>query len=289
MKVVVVGGSGLLGSVFGQVLSAEGALSASFTSKTLDITDPVSVQKQLSAQLPFDVLINCAAKAHVDQCETDQEQALAVNAIGVGLLANFCEKYGQTMVHFSTDYVFDGQKEGPYTELDRPNPQNYYGLTKWQGEQAVRALDRHYLFRIQWLYGPFGRHFVDTVLSMAQSGRPMTMVHDQWGSPTYTQEIVKGVLAALKHAVPFGTYHLVNQGYATWYQFTQEIFRVANLHVELEPILTSMLNRPAKRPLNGCLDTQKFCNLGVFQPLGWQAAFSDYFPNRQKSSTITAQ
>jgi len=274
-SIAVIGKNGLLGSAFCTSLDRSGATYFSFSSQDLDILSPSSIKQALSLCPNLAVVINCAAYTQVDMAETEMVPATQLNTEAPAHLARYCDSSDLVLVHFSTDYVFNGQQVLPYRETDLPDPINFYGRSKWQGEQSVQyILKRHYIFRIQWLYGPQGSHFVSTMLRLAETRASVSVVDNQFGSPSYSLDIAAYVLDFLRRQAPFGTYHLANSGYCSWFEFACEIFRLKSISVPVHPVSEYPL--PAKRPSNGRLDIEKFGLVSGQSPRSWQMALAAF-------------
>ncbi|MGE4170270.1 MAG: dTDP-4-dehydrorhamnose reductase [Candidatus Margulisiibacteriota bacterium] len=272
---LITGAGGMLAKAFRTLLPASQVIAAD--SKTLDVTDAVAIEKALDAG-PLRAVIHCAAYTQVDACETNIEKALLVNGTAVGHLALACAKRGIPLVHFSTDYVFDGEKPSAYVEDDVCSPINRYGESKWAGEQALQAVAQHhpnwpyFIFRIQWLYGAGGVHFVDTIARLAKEKGALSVVRDQWGSPSWTLDIAASVLSFLQRPGPRGIYHLANQGYTTWYDLTVMVLAELGIPCQLTPVDSSAFPRPAKRPHQSSLSIGRFLGTGAKPPLHWRDA-----------------
>jgi dTDP-4-dehydrorhamnose reductase len=219
----------------------------------LDVTDRDAVEKAVDAIAP-ELIVNAAAMTAVDACETDTDQAWATNALAVRHLAEAAERVGARLVHFSTDYVFDGTADRPYTEWDRTNPQSMYGRSKLGGEQELRPGDL--CIRVSWLAGEHGPNILKTVLALAADGRTLRFVDDQRGSPSFTRDV-----ADLTHRLvdlgATGIYHGANQGDVSWYEYVGDILEAAGRRrTQVEPIATVDLDppRPAPRPAYSVLD-----------------------------------
>ena len=225
--------------------------------KELDICNSEAVHAAVCSLKP-DVVVNCAAYTLVDACETEQEKAFAVNAVGVKNLALACRQAGSLLVHISTDYVFDGTKQAPYTETDIPHPLSVYGQSKRAGEQYVQEiLEQYVIIRSSWLYGRGGNNFITTILRLAQDKKELNVVHDQRGSPTWTRDLSRA-LKALLDSNARGMYHVCNQGNCTWYEYALRIVERAGLGVTVCPMTTDQLQRPAPRPSYSVLDCSRF-------------------------------
>lgn len=237
----------------------------------LDITDFHSVISVISEQKP-DIVIHCAAYTNVDRAEEDYETAHKINATGTENLAKVCGEKNITLVYISTDYVFSGKEIKILKPTDDTNPLNNYGLTKWQGEQAVRKYcKKYYIARTAWLYGIHGRNFVETMISLADKPE-LKVVDDQVGCPTWTVELCNGIIKLLSGKA-FGTYHVCGGGQTSWYGFAKEIFNLSGLNVNLKPCTTDEFPRPAERPAYSVMD-----NGGLCRP--WQDALKDYITIR---------
>jgi len=230
-------------------------------------------------------VINCAAYTAVDQAESDEETAYRVNAQGPANLAAWCRDSGATLIHISTDYVFDGTATNPYVELAIPNPLSAYGRTKVAGERLVQeALSRHIIVRTAWLYGTRGRNFVFTMLKLMREGSPIRVVNDQKGSPTYAAHLAAALCEFVRRECSaYGIYHFTNGGETTWYGFAVEIHRSAadagllRRGCEIRPISTEEYRTRARRPGYSVLSTEKIRReLGLDIP-AWQRGLEDFF------------
>jgi dTDP-4-dehydrorhamnose reductase len=219
----------------------------------LDICDPARVEAALDRALP-DLVLNAAAYTDVDGAETDAEAAFAGNARGPQILAAATARRGISLLHISTDYVFDGEAGRPYDETDPTGPRTVYGRSKLEGEEAVRrANPRHFVVRTSWLYAAEGRNFPLTMLEHAE--RPeVRVVDDQFGSPTFAPHLAEGLLA-LVETEAWGTYHLAGRGVASWHQLASELYRLLGIETPVRPVKTSEFPRPAKRPRFSALTT----------------------------------
>lgn len=270
MKILVTGANGMLGQDLCPILEDVGAFVIETDADTLDITKADVVEQALSDVHP-DMVIHCAAYTNVDKAEEDLETAKLINVTGTENIAKVCGKLEIPLVYISTDYVFDGTKTEPYTPADRTNPINNYGLTKLLGEEAVKKYcEKYYIARTSWLYGHYGKNFVETMLAAAEKGA-LKVVDDQVGCPTWTVELANGILKLLSK--PYGTYHVCGSGSTSWYGFAQEIFKQAGVGVDLKPCTTEEFPRPAKRPQYSIMDNEKLCR-------NWQVALHDYLELR---------
>lgn len=255
MNVLLTGASGMLAPAFLNKQPRGWKLHAA-NRETLDICDPVAVQECVRAFRPI-LILNCAAFTRVDDCEVEVARAQAVNGAGPRHLAEAAKAVGAKLVHFSSDYVFDGTQDRPYDEADTAHPLSVYGASKWEGECHVRnTLDDHLILRTQWLYGKGGRHFVEAILHRADRNEALRVVNDQIGSPTWTEDLSEATLALID-AGARGTYHLVAAGHCSWYDFACQILREAGRDVAITPCTTAEFPRPARRPARGVLSTAK--------------------------------
>jgi len=282
MKVLLVGGKGLLGSNIAPVLEKSFDLTICDLD-TWDITDKISGENHIEEYRP-DVLINLAAITDVDGCEDAKELAERVNAHGAGILADLCRERNVRFVHISTDYVFDGKKTIPYKEDDPPNPMCVYGTTKLMGERAV--LDRNpssLIIRAQWLYGKGGENFITKVVKIARQTGALRVVNDQKGSPTYAKDLAEPLVSLIEKGKT-GIYHLANSGSCTWFDFAGEIFRLLEIDVVITPISSDELERKAKRPLYSVFDMWKFQKDTGMKMRPWQEALREYIATTGEKS-----
>lgn len=259
MKILITGSKGQLGSSLHRELEKDPEIEAVYTDyDTLDITNRAAVTRFMTDNR-FDIVINCAAYTAVDKAETDEILAAALNTGAVGNLAEAAVKTGARVIHISTDYVFSGQGFRPYEENDEPYPQGIYGRTKLEGEALLTSFCQNaMIIRTAWLYSEFGKNFVKTMLSLAETRPEINVVADQIGSPTYAGDLAKAIHRIIRHDkwTP-GIYHFTNEGVASWYDFTKAIFEIAGKDTKVNPIPTSAYPTPAKRPLYSVLSKAK--------------------------------
>lgn len=276
MKILVTGANGQLGTDLMNHFSQSHDEAHGFDVDTLDITD---IEQTISAvrSLKPDAIINCAAYTNVDGCEEQADLAYKINAIGTRNLAVAANETAARLLHISTDFVFDGTAKKPYLEFDAVNPLSVYGKSKLAGEELVRQLcPRHYILRTAWLYGRNGNNFVKTMLKLGAEKKTLTVVDDQVGSPTFTLDLVKSIDTVLRSDA-YGTYHATNNGQCSWNDFAKRIFELASLPVEVLPISTEQLARPAARPKYSVL--QNFMLEAQFGHVmrEWDKALGEYF------------
>ena len=273
--VLVTGAKGMLGQDLCPILEDNGYNVIETDIHNLDITKSDMVNEVLSKENP-DIVIHCAAYTNVDKAEEDIETARLINAKGTENVAKACQKNDIAMVYISTDYVFDGgiktERTSPYKPTDSTAPLNNYGLTKWEGEEAVRNnLKKYYICRTSWLYGHHGKNFVETMLSLSDKPE-LKVVDDQVGCPTWTVELANAIVNIIEKNL-YGTYHTCGGGSTSWYNFAKEIFKQAGLNVNLVPCTTSEFPRPATRPAYSVMDNGGLCR-------NWKLALKDYMALR---------
>ncbi|MBX4137154.1 dTDP-4-dehydrorhamnose reductase [Pseudomonas sp. S5F11] len=262
LKILITGQHGQVSQALQQRLPPLGELIV-LGREQLDLTNVDQIRQQVRAHRP-DLIINAAAHTAVDQAESEPEVAFAINAIAPGILAEEAKALGAPLIHYSTDYVFDGSKPAPYTETDTPNPLGVYGQSKLAGEQAIAAVGgEHLILRTSWVYSNHGKNFLLTMQRLLQEKPQMRIVADQIGAPTWAGTIADSTRALIEHwqagaAGAWGVYHLTAQGETSWFGFAEAIGEhlrtTGKACSELEPIPSSAYPTPAKRPLNSRLD-----------------------------------
>lgn len=280
MRLLVVGSNGQLGTDMVRVLWGAGHEVGGVDLPDIDITDRDSTNMAMGTRPAVDVIVNCAAYTDVDACEENRDAAFAVNAGGVECLALAARAIDASMVHISTDYVFDGTGKVPYTESDRTNPQTVYGESKLEGEERLsRVLEKHYILRPAWLYGMHGNNFVKTMRKLSvrkvRDGQSLPVVSDQFGTPTYTIDVCKQV-AALLPTGEYGLYHCTNQGECSWYDFARHIAMSDGTDVKVVPCSTEEFPRPAPRPHYSVLENSRLQTLGIDVMRHWKEAYDAF-------------
>lgn len=273
MRIFLLGKSGLLGSAIFSVLRNIHALAAP-TSAECDVTNPEALRKACITSHP-EIIINATGYTAVDQAASDREACFRLNVDSVRYLAEFAKSFNIPLLHFSTDYVFDGKKSDGYLESDAPHPLSVYGESKAESEKIVTSLKKYYLIRTSWLYGPNGKNFVDTILEKVERGETLRVVNDQRGCPTLTLDLAQA-FPALFSGKSYGIYHIVNDGEATWFEVAQEIFKILGVPQKIIPITSKELSRPALRPQNSVLLNTKLPHLRH-----WKTALADYLQPKQ--------
>jgi len=278
MRIVVIGADGQLGSELVSTLARDEVFPLYYPE--FDVTRLDRMRSVLQALRP-DAVVNTAAFHRVDECEDDPETSFRVNAIAVRDLARLGSEFGFVLIHFSTDYVFDGRKKAPYSESDPPNPLNVYAVSKLAGEFFVRALiERHFLIRSCGLFGQAscrekGYNFVDRMIALAEEGRPLRVVDDQWVSPTSAAELAERT-SDLIRTNHYGLYHLTSEGQCTWYEFAREIFALLDRRPRLEPVDSKTFAAKARRPLYSVLENKRAKETGLRDFSPWNDALKAY-------------
>ena len=275
MKILITGANGMLAKSVRARLKEGNELICTDVAN-LDITDEEAVMKFVEENKP-EYIVNCAAFTAVDKAEEVYDLAEKINANGPGNLAKAAKAVDATLVHISTDYVFDGDLDVTklYVETDAVGPVTVYGKTKLHGEEQVKAnTDKYYIFRTAWLYGD-GNNFVRTMLKLGNEKDEISVVADQHGSPTYAEDLANIIAEAIEKKIPYGLYHSTNQGFTTWYDFTKKIFELADIKCNVKPVTSEEFIRPAKRPKNSKLNKQKLLDQGVTVP-EWEDGLKRY-------------
>lgn len=285
MRILLLGAYGMLGTDVRNVMLEAGHEVIALSHADIDLRDHATLADVFVSHPGVEWVINCAAYTKVDQAESEEALAFAVNGEAVSYLASVCVDQKIPLIHFSTDYVFNGEKSSPYTEDDDCDPINKYGASKRAGEHGfLESGVSGYLLRIQWLYGQSGVHFLQRISELAQKHPRLSIVSDQWGSPTWTWHVAQAVLALVTHRPEDGIYHFSNDGFCTWFEYAQFFLEAQNLSCELTPIGSEDYPTPAKRPKNSRLDCSKFWNLNIYTPPTWQEAVVEYLKKGAPSS-----
>lgn len=278
MRVLVTGGNGQLGTALGDVLKSEEVLLTD--TDTMDITNPAQIEKVFAEVRP-DFLVHGAAYTDVDGCEKNPDLAKSVNSNGTANLAEACRKNNCAMIYISTDYVFNGTKKEPYTEDNKPNPKSVYGETKLVGEEATKKVSRWYVLRTSWLYGE-GKNFVRTMLSLSEKMDEIKIVSDQFGRPTWANDLAKAIYDVVKNRPESGIYHVTGDGpIISWADFTKKIFEITGKNTKVIPISTAEYlsdktdRKIAPRPAYSALDLAKSKNAGIYIS-AWGSSLTKY-------------
>ncbi|NDY55379.1 dTDP-4-dehydrorhamnose reductase [Desulfovibrio sulfodismutans] len=276
-KIIVLGGvTGLLGVPLTQALRHAGHAVLPTTRATLDPFDREAVRAAV-ADFAADWIVNTVAYTAVDKAEDEPDEAARLNRVLPGNLARVCLETGAGLVHYSTDFVFDGKKTSPYLETDPVSPQSVYGKTKLAGERAIleTGLERYLILRTAWLFGPGKTNFVEKILGLAKTRDVLKVVHDQIGSPTSTLDLAANTTALLD-AGGTGLFHLVNSGRASWCELASEAVSTAGINCEVLPITSADYPQKAKRPAYSVLDIGKFAQVVGYSPRPWVQALREY-------------
>lgn len=275
MKVLVTGSSGQLGYDVVKEGNSRGLEMYGTSSRILDITNKQSVFQYITELKP-NVIIHCAAFTAVDKAEDDKDSCYDVNVNGTKYLAEAAKLIGAKFVYISTDYVFDGQGNEPFTENDIPKPVGYYGFTKYEGENIVQSiLENWFIVRISWVFGLNGNNFIKTMLRLSETMEELKIVGDQFGSPTYTFDLSRLLLDMIQ-TDSYGIYHASNEEFCTWAEFAQEIFKLVNKNVKVNSITTEEYPTRAVRPKNSRMSKQKLIDNGFFTLPTWKDALGRY-------------
>ncbi len=277
MRVFVTGAGGQVGREVARALSRESLYLA--THETDDVAD-VRIVEAIVRERP-DLVIHAAAMTGVDACERRPDDARRVNELGAGFVARGAAKAGAYLVSISTDYVFDGEKGSAYVESDAPAPINIYGASKLAGERAVlQETDRACIVRTSWVFGEGKRHFITMVMNRIRQGEPVRAVVDKFGSPTFTKDLVAAILrlADLKMS---GIFHVAGAGVCNWFEYAEAIIRAAEAPCLVVPIAFADLDRPAMRPANSALASERLAAIGITMR-GWREMVEDYLRTHER-------
>jgi len=282
MKIVILGVGGRLGAALLREYREKYDI-AGFNHAELDLANLDDVRGKLGA-MNFDVLINAAAFTNVDACETERDRAFLINAEAPGVLAEICSEKDAKLIHFSTDYVFDGEKRAPYTEEDLANPISAYGESKLAGEKNVLAAeDGHLVVRVSWVFGPDRPSFIDAMIKRAQQDEKIDAISDKFSTPTYTHDIAPMLPQFFDRGVAGGILHFANAGKCTWQEYAQwalDCCHNAGISLKARTVgalkLSEMTNWVARRPVYSVLSTAKYTELTGTAPRAWRDAVADY-------------
>lgn len=284
----ITGASGMLGRHISEKISAAG-ISHISTDLDVNISDP-SIVSDFISRNTFSWIINCSAYTAVDLAEDERDKAFAVNAIGARNIAAAAKAKGAKLIHFSTDYVFPGLKESGYDESDETGPSSVYGASKLAGEYEIISLyEKYFIFRISWLYGPYGKNFVHTMLNLFEQRDELNVVNDQFGSPTYTGEVADFIVKLIKSdSSAYGIYHLSGEGMTNWHEFALVIYKQAVKHgktgksLKINPVDSSKYPQKAKRPAYSYMLKDKLINTFSYHPLNWRDTLEEYIKSIHK-------
>ena len=288
MRILVTGKNGQLGQSINKLINIEAKTKYNPNSnefifvgrEELDLSSKSSIDNYFNNNDNFDIIINCAAYTAVDKAEEEQELANQVNHLAVGQLARIANQQKAKLIHISTDYVFDGDGDNPYSETDKTSPINIYGKTKLAGEKALQEImpTNAIIIRTSWVYSEYGNNFVKTMLRLGKEKDEISVVSDQIGSPTYATDLAEAILTivnnknCLDKQQSTEVYHYSNEGRISWYDFAREIFRIAKIDCKVNPITTNQYPIPAKRPKNTLINKDKISHRFNIDIFDWRKA-----------------
>jgi len=273
-RIVVTGAAGQLGTAIVRDFGARGDV-VPLTRQDVELTDAAAVERRIAAARP-DVVINCAAFNDVDGAEDRAVEAMQVNAGAVRAMARACRDTGALFVHYGTDFVFDGKASQPYTEDDEPSPQSVYGCSKLLGDWFAADAPRHYVLRVESLFGGARRRSsIDRIVDAIAAGQPARVFADRTVSPSFVQDVADATWRLIDTSAPFGLYHCVNEGHATWHALAEEIVRLLGREARLVPVRVADVQMRARRPQYAALSNEKLRRAGVDMP-AWQDSLARY-------------
>lgn len=278
-NILVTGSTGQLGSDVVKELLKRGYSTLSPNRSEFNLCSEDSIRNYI-LNSNCEAIVHCAAYTQVDKAEDEKDLCIKINATATKHIVKCAKILDIPMIYISTDYVFDGTKDGEYTENDETNPINIYGESKLAGEKYVQEiLDKYYIVRTSWVFNINGKNFIETMLRLSKANNQLSIVNDQIGSPTYTKDLSR-LLVDMLETSKYGLYHATNEGYCSWYEFANTIFKLANINIDIRAINSNEYASRAKRPLNSKLSKDKLIEYG-FKPLPhWEDALKDYLIRR---------
>ena len=279
-NILVTGSTGQLGSDVVKELLKRGYSTLSPNRSEFNLCSEDSIRNYI-LNSNCEAIVHCAAYTQVDKAEDEKDLCIKINATATKHIVKCAKILDIPMIYISTDYVFDGTKDGEYTENDETNPINIYGESKLAGEKYVQEiLDKYYIVRTSWVFNINGKNFIETMLHLSKANNQLSIVNDQIGSPTYTKDLSR-LLVDMLETSKYGLYHATNEGYCSWYEFADTIFKLANINIDIKAINSNEYASRAKRPLNSKLSKDKLIEYG-FKPLPhWEDALKDYLIRRR--------
>ena len=279
-NILVTGSTGQLGSDVVKELLKRGYSTLSPNRSELNLCSEDNIRNYI-LNSNCEAIVHCAAYTQVDKAEDEKDLCIKINATATKHIVKCAKILDIPMIYISTDYVFDGTKDGEYTENDETNPINIYGESKLAGEKYVQEiLDKYYIVRTSWVFNINGKNFIETMLRLSKANNQLSIVNDQIGSPTYTKDLSR-LLVDMLETSKYGLYHATNEGYCSWYEFADTIFKLANINIDIKAINSNEYASRAKRPLNSKLSKDKLIEYG-FKPLPhWEDALKDYLIRRR--------
>ena len=278
-NILVTGSTGQLGSDVVKELLKRGYSTLSPNRSEFNLCSEDSIRNYI-LNSNCEAIVHCAAYTQVDKAEDEKDLCIKINTTATKHIVKCAKILDIPMIYISTDYVFDGTKDGEYTENDETNPINIYGESKLAGEKYVQEiLDKYYIVRTSWVFNINGKNFIETMLRLSKTNNQLSIVNDQIGSPTYTRDLSR-LLVDMLETNKYGLYHATNEGYCSWYEFANTIFKLANINIDIKEINSNEYASRAKRPLNSKLSKDKLIEYG-FKPLPhWEDALKDYLIRR---------
>ena len=279
-NILVTGSTGQLGSDVVKELLKRGYSTLSPNRSEFNLCSEDSIRNYI-LNSNCEAIVHCAAYTQVDKAEDEKDLCIKINATATKHIVKCAKILDIPMIYISTDYVFDGTKDGEYTENDETNPINIYGESKLAGEKYVQEiLDKYYIVRTSWVFNINGKNFIETMLRLSKTNNQLSIVNDQIGSPTYTKDLSR-LLVDMLETSKYGLYHATNEGYCSWYEFADTIFKLANINIDIKAINSNEYASRAKRPMNSKLSKDKLIEYG-FKPLPhWEDALKDYLIRRR--------
>lgn len=278
-NILVTGSTGQLGSDVVKELLKRGYSTLSPNRSELNLCSEDNIRNYI-LNSNCEAIVHCAAYTQVDKAEDEKDLCIKINTTATKHIVKCAKILDIPMIYISTDYVFDGTKDGEYTENDETNPINIYGESKLAGEKYVQEiLDKYYIVRTSWVFNINGKNFIETMLRLSKANNQLSIVNDQIGSPTYTKDLSR-LLVDMLETSKYGLYHATNEGYCSWYEFANTIFKLANINIDIKAINSNEYASRAKRPMNSKLSKDKLIEYG-FKPLPhWEDALKDYLIRR---------
>ena len=278
-NILVTGSTGQLGSDVVKELLKRGYSTLSPNRSELNLCSEDNIRNYI-LNSNCEAIVHCAAYTQVDKAEDEKDLCIKINATATKHIVKCAKILDIPMIYISTDYVFDGTKDGEYTENDETNPINIYGESKLAGEKYVQEiLDKYYIVRTSWVFNINGKNFIETMLRLSKANNQLSIVNDQIGSQTYTKDLSR-LLVDMLETSKYGLYHATNEGYCSWYEFANTIFKLANINIDIKAINSNEYASRAKRPMNSKLSKDKLIEYG-FKPLPhWEDALKDYLIRR---------
>ena len=279
-NILVTGSTGQLGSDVVKELLKRGYSTLSPNRSEFNLCSEDNIRNYI-LNSNCEAIVHCAAYTQVDKAEDEKDLCIKINTTATKHIVKCAKILDIPMIYISTDYVFDGTKDGEYTENDETNPINIYGESKLAGEKYVQEiLDKYYIVRTSWVFNINGKNFIETMLRRSKANNQLSIVNDQIGSPTYTKDLSR-LLVDMLETSKYGLYHATNEGYCSWYEFADTIFKLANINIDIKAINSNEYASRAKRPLNSKLSKDKLIEYG-FKPLPhWEDALKDYLIRRR--------